>query len=528
VQQHSFVLYLFICSFHSEEHQLFPFLSIHPSHAMSTSENRDLKPSDEPAPGLRLSDFKKVSDNGFGDGNNAYAHTMAWFKGRLYVGTTRANLCLIKNSVNIEIDRWPVECPNPVYSRDFEYQQARAEIWRYTPEHSLWERVYQAPIVTGQHGKEMSRELGYRGIVVYQAPSDPNPCLYLTNWSRSHGDGPIILRSEDGDSFEAVPNSINTIQPVNSVRSLTQFKGMLFTAPTGAGKGNPNTSGVPTIYVTTDPNNTPWQPANKAGFSVSGNATIFEMATFDDWLYAGTLNNEGFQLWRTQALGKPPFNWELVVERGAGRGALNQGVVSLQVFKGALYLGTGIQNGGYDHTNDIGPAGAEIIRVNSDSSWDLIVGDARTLDDKRIEPLSGLRSGFGNLFNGYIWRMRSHDGWLYASTMEWSMTLAYADLDKRPPKVRQVLGEVGQEAVVKHQGGFDLWRTADGENWLPVDRRGFDNPYNYGLRTMTSTPRGLFIGTANPFGPRALVRKGDDWEYADNPQGGCEIWLGNR
>lgn len=482
----------------------------------------------EPQPGLRLADFRKISANGFGDGNNAYAHTMAWFQNRLYVGTTRANLCLIKNSVNLKIDHWPVECPNPVYSEAFEYEQARAEIWRYTPEQEQWERVYQAPIVTGSHGREMSRELGYRGIIVYQAPSDPHPCLYLTTWSRSFGNGPVVLRSEDGDSFGVVPHPINTLQPVNSVRSLKQFNGMLFTAPTGAGKGNPNTSGVPTIYVTTDPNNTDWQPANKPGFGVRGNATIFEMEVFNGWLYAGTLNNSGFQLWRTQAIGKPPFDWELVLERGAGRGSLNQGVVSMCDFKGALYIGTGIQNGGYDHTNDIGPAGAEIVRVHADGSWDLIVGDTRSVDGHTVRPLSGLPAGFGNLFNGYLWRMREHDGWLYASTMEWSTTLSYADLNTRPAKVRKVFGQIGLDTIVKHQAGFDLWRSCDGENWLPVDRQGFGNQYNYGLRTMMSTPHGLFIGTANPFGPRVSIKNGDIWEYADNPKGGCEIWLGSR
>lgn len=482
----------------------------------------------EPQPGLRFSDFRKISENGFGDGNNAYAHTMAWFKGRLYVGTTRANLCLIKNSVNLELDRWPVECPNRVYSREFEYQQARAEIWRYTPEDERWDRVYQSPIVVGKHGEEMSRELGYRGIIVYQAPSDPHPCLYLTNWSRSHGEGPIILRSEDGDSFQVVPKPIDTITPINSVRSLTQFRGKLFTAPTGAGKGNPNTSGVPTIYVTDDPNSQQWHPANIPGFGDPTNATIFEMEVFENWLYAGTLNNNGFQLWRTRAEGKPPYAWELVIERGAGRGSLNQGIVSMAPFKGALYIGTGIQNGGYDHTHNIGPAGAEIIRVTREGDWDLIVGDKRHIDGRVTQPLSGLPAGFGNLFNGYIWRMREHQGWLYAGTMEWSNTLAYAELEKRPPKVAKVLAEVGQQTVVERQGGFDLWRTFDGVNWVPVDRRGFDNCYNYGLRTMTSTPLGLFIGTANPFGPRVLNHGDQGWEYIDNPKGGCEIWLGNR
>jgi hypothetical protein len=58
-------------------------------------------------------------------------------------------------------------------------------------------------------------------------------------------------------------------------------------------------------------------------------------------------------------------------------GGLNQAAVSMIGFRDALYVGTGIQNGGYDWRNKIGPAAAEIIRVNADGSWDIIVGNAR-------------------------------------------------------------------------------------------------------------------------------------------------------
>jgi len=43
-------------------------------------------------PGLREDNFRKICVNGFGDPLNAYPHSMMWFKDRLYVATTRANL----------------------------------------------------------------------------------------------------------------------------------------------------------------------------------------------------------------------------------------------------------------------------------------------------------------------------------------------------------------------------------------------------------------------------------------------------
>jgi hypothetical protein len=124
--------------------------------------------------------------------------------------------------------------------------------------------------------------------------------------------------------------------------------------------------------------------------------------------------------------------------------------------------------------------------------------------------------------------MAVHEGWLYAGTMEWSVTMTYTDFTNRPPLIRKLFEGVGAENIVHQQGGFDLWRTSDGENWIPVSKRGFDNPYNYGIRTLVSTPHGLFLGTANPFGPRVAKRIDGSWQYVDNPRGGCEIWLGNR
>ena len=165
-------------------------------------------------------------------------------------------------------------------------------------------------------------------------------------------------------------------------------------------------------------------------------ATVYELAVLGDYLYAGTGGLSGFQIWKTDGEGKPPFRWEKVLDGGAGRGALNQGAVAMTAFGDALYIGTGIQNGGYDWRFKIGPAAAEIIRLNADGSWDIIVGNAR---DGR-NPLSGLFAGFNNYFAGYVWRMGVHQGWLYAGTLDWSLILGYTDLKKKPMRISRVSG----------------------------------------------------------------------------------------
>lgn len=54
-------------------------------------------------------------------------------------------------------------------------------------------------------------------------------------------------------------------------------------------------------------------------------------------------------------------------------------------------------------------------------------------------------------------------------------------------------------AVRNDVWGFELYKSADGENFEPVTVDGFGDKYNYGARTLLSTDNGLYIGTANPF-----------------------------
>ena len=200
----------------------------------------------------------------------------------------------------------------------------------------------------------------------------------------------------------------------------------------------------------------------------------------------------------------------------------------MKAFKGSLYVSTGIQNGGHDLTNNIGPAASEVLRINPDDSWDLIVGTTRDTPEGKRTPLSALPPGFGNPFNGYFWSMEVHDGWLYVGTMDAAIWTRYMKLETYPKALRHIVSSVGIEKILEQHAGCDIWRTADGENWLPITRTGFDNEYNYGVRNMVSTPHGLFVAMANPFGPEVAVRDGDGWKYEYNPRGGCEIWHGSR
>ena len=475
--------------------------------------------------------FRRIAVNGFGDPLNAYAHTMAAFDGRVYVGTTRANLCMVKVNNPSAMRVWPTECPP-----DVDDLNRRAEVWAFNCSDDTWQRVFVSPMVVGHEGRRVARDIGYRGMSVFQAPGDARPSLYICGWSPSRAARPpAMLRSTNGRRFNVL-NAPAAGAGLNTYRLLFPYGGRLYTSPTGQTAGwkggvfqgsAQNVAGTPTVFENADPARRRWRAVSRPGFGDPQNLTVFELAESGGALYAGTLNpHAGFQIWKTDARGRAPYAWRKVIGDGAYRGNLNECATSMVEFRGALYVGTGIQNGGYDYKYRVGPAGAELIRIHPDGTWDLLVGRMRETPDGTKRPLSGYGPGFDDFYNAYFWRMAVHDGWLYVGTYKWTVFLPYLPLEKWPSHAATLVKSTGAERIVEEDGGFDLWRSQDGVHWEPVTLTGFDNPYNYGVRTMVSTPQGLFIGTANPFGPKVATQQKGKWSYMPNPRGGLEVWLG--
>ncbi|NES94071.1 MAG: class I SAM-dependent methyltransferase [Desertifilum sp. SIO1I2] len=482
----------------------------------------------EPSSGLRRENFTRISKNGFGDRYNGISHSMSYFQGKVYVGTSRCNLQMIAVNNPPSTAVWPVKCPENVYQLD-----RRAQIWCYDPTNPAggWTNAYTAPWVTGSDGTEVPQDMGYRGQAIFQGTSDSAPTLYVCTWSPSKGPAPQLLRSQEGLHFERVGSLGSGDRSFNTFRTLYPFKGRLFTAPTGRTKGYGQADDCmaeATVYVTCDPLTQPWQAASPPSFNDPTNLTAFEMVEFNNHLYVGTVNaTSGYQIWKTKAEGDPPYQWTQVLANGAYRGNLNEMPVSMTVFNNALYIGSGIQNGGYDKVYHIGPAGAELIRIYPDDTWDLIVGEARLTPHGYKYPLSDIGPGFDSLFNAHFWRSVVYEGWLYVSTYNWSIFLPYLSQQNWSNTFKKRIQKLGIHNIVQKWGGCDLWRTQDGVRWLPVSRNGLDNPYNYGIRTMVPTPHGLFLGTANTFGPEVCLRvSSGEWTYAPNPSSGTEVWLG--
>ncbi|MGV6849699.1 MAG: NAD-dependent epimerase/dehydratase family protein [Marinibacterium sp.] len=473
---------------------------------------------------LTAGNFRQLAKNGIGDPANAYVHGMEWFEGRLYCGMTRNSFKLLKLFPPIDppaLDPWVVDVPPSVEDLDMQGQ-----IWRWTPGTDSWEMAYRSPLIPGKHGKPAPRDLGYRGAHVFQGKSDSKPNLYVSTMSTVlRGCAAHVLRSEDGLNFEPACEPGIGNDNISTFRELVSFDGYLYAPPAGEGiQFNSNRTGV--IKRSNDPRPGNWEVAMDLGFGDPTNNGVFMMTVANNQLYAGTFNNyEGYQIWTTPPCGDGPLQWRKVIDKGAYRGPLSEIAMAMVEFNGALYVGSSIQNGGYDRTNLVGPAAGEIIRIWPDDSWDLLVGLPRDTPDGMKYPLSGIGPGFDNIFSGYTWRMCVHDGWLYTTTFDWSVFLQYAH---RPsPTAKKLVQAHSFEQMAQVGSGFEMWRTRDGVNWMPVTINGMNNPYNYGGRTMVSTPKGLAVGTANVFGGKSPARFASRWQYVENPDGGTEVFLGD-
>jgi hypothetical protein len=426
--------------------------------------------------------MRAIAERGFGQADNGYAWSMAWFRGRLYVGTARDPLCVEHATMEFYFPasgayrQHPapdIRCPPTIHDADL-----RAEIWRYAPRTGRWDRVYRSPRLPNPRapGTMIARDIGYRGMAVLREPGRP-PALYVAGLTagefvpalRRRGP-PRILRTTDGGHFRAVRGRAGVIRgpaglqrPVG-YRAMAVLDGELYVTAGGGLTGD----GV--VLRVDDPGGRSprFEQVSPQGLAV------FELEAFDGRLYAGTGDSrQGYGVWRLG--GGPRPEWEPVVTGGAGRGPVVTSVVSMETYRGRLYVGAS----GWGTAFPV----SELISIDPGGRWDVVVGSARDAGDGRLRaPVSGFPDGFGNAFNMHFWRMQAYRGALLLGTNDWSWWL------------RDVRG-LGKR--MRSEFGFDLYATCDGARWWVATRDGFGRATDFGVRTLAASPAGLFIGTTN-------------------------------
>lgn len=451
--------------------------------------------------------YQQTVPRGFGDRNNSWAQAMIYWRGHVYVGTSRQSVCtslygiyqfavaLVSKSFADTFLPYPPRDPDLSCAPDAADLALQAEIWRAAPETNVWKRVFQSPAtldnpgpgapVPPRVGKKLPYEISIRGFAAH-TESDGTEALYAFGinstvlWDRSKLPPPRILRTTDGVNWTSLPQAPGTFLhdlPFNpdhsSFRSPVSLDGKLFVLSGPIfGQGSLIGSANPA-------------QGNNAWFLASPPGLLFyELRAFNGWLYVGGFDpSAGYAVFKTRVTGPPPYQLTTVIPAGAFLTVRpSKSVVSMHVYRGRLYVGTATQT--------------EIIRINPDDTWDLVIGPPRvalspTGGAEWKYPISGLDAGFGHTLNDHAWQMDDPYGYLYVGTYNAST----------PTRLDPVNGP-----LLKHNMGAHLYRTPDGWYYNPITTNGFTNLYDpyggifdYGIRTMVSTPFGPFLGTANDY-----------------------------
>jgi hypothetical protein len=227
---------------------------------------------------------------------------------------------------------------------------------------------------------------------------------------------------------------------------------------------------------------------------------FYDMAVFNGWLYLGGYNSAGtsYQVFKTNAQGSPPYQLITVVPQA---GYLtnpfpSQSVVSMYVHNNRLYVGTATFT--------------EVLRINTDDTWDVVVGNPRQVPTSNggsqwKYPLSNLGAGFGLTFNDHAWQMDDDYGYLYIGTYNASTP---SRLASNPPySGSQLYPYMGAHLYTTASDWYMNPVTTNGfASTSPISSSAYAHPadpdggiFDYGFRTMASTPYGFFVGTANDY-----------------------------
>ncbi len=477
-------------------------------------------------------DFCKIATHGFDSAMNNYAWSMASFKDSLYVGTGRNNPYMLNLELNILPDlpssiTKPHGAPGTLQWANDE----RAEIWRYRG--GVWKKVYQSPVL--KIGDQyVPKEWGLRDMTIF-TDCNGEEALYVSSRGITAGPGYLLLKSTDGLNWQQVPTPP---EMGGQSRALLVHNGKLYVG-TGADLVGPGRSQIWATDCPTSAAN--WSLVADFTTPDAGNTATPCLASFNGNIYAGTQNTaSGYQVFRSTVPDptNPNTDWQLVVQYGGGDEA-NYWAGTMHPFNGKLYVGS--------MSLPLETAkGFEVIRIATDDTYELVIGDTTPYKAPpgppvTRTPVSGWPAGFGNILNLYCWSMEERDGVLYLGTFDATTILGriieemdidlLGILDLSPEISNGITAGIRQMIPVLQANGVDtdillmydqladaiesgisqaildalilfgaadMWKTPEGNLWLPVTLDGFNNADNYGIRNILSDDS-LYVGTANPF-----------------------------
>ena len=353
---------------------------------------------------------RQINVDGFGDRTNQYAWSMITFNNSLYIGTLN-----VKNGV-IGIEAFSV-------GKLFETNGA--QIYKGNV---LNNGTYSWQCVLSK-GNGNHWNFGVRNLKVVNN--------YLYGVTGNYMTGFELWQTNDGINWKIIISNGFDNRDNDSGRGLIAYKNYLY-----IGVNNGQTGGK--IYrrqLQTDGDfvmGSEWEIITNNGFDDPSNIWFSGFAEYIGYLYVGTFNRDGMQLFRSI---NGTYFENIFINGNGDKNDWN--AMKLYVFQSRLYIGT-------------------MNIVNGASLW-------RNVDDDGKVFETVFTSGNTDRYNSYVWQMVEYNDRLYVGTLNIDNNLEFILYSSSNP-------------------GYDPWVIETGD--------AFGNPYQYGLRTMDVYENKLIIGTA--------------------------------
>ncbi|PWB76532.1 MAG: hypothetical protein C3F07_03570 [Anaerolineales bacterium] len=317
------------------------------------------------------------------------------------------------------------------------------------------------------------------------------------------GTGAQLWRMDTSGNWNAVmTNGFGDVTNLG-IDHLIEFNGMLYAGTWNGTLTSPYYLNGGQVWRSSDGSS--WEQVVSNGFGDPTNSEVMRFVVFKNQIYAGTWSysdTDGAEIWRSSS--GESGSWTKVVSNGFGE-ASNRGIVTMEVFNGALYAGTRSRDGSGNAT------GAEIWRSTNGSDWTRVsdgFGDIKTDTISGLESFNDyLYAGTGRwdsatqtYIGGQIWRCSQVSGCDDVSDWQLIMDDGFGEIQNRYIGAFAVFTGQLYTVTYNRQSGLAVWRTANGTNWKHIVFNGFGDSNNLGpfwdsgIATFNNQ---LFVGTAN-------------------------------
>ncbi|MFA5157921.1 MAG: cadherin repeat domain-containing protein [Patescibacteria group bacterium] len=274
------------------------------------------------------------------------------------------------------------------------------------------------------------------------------------------------------DGFGDANNSV--------VTRLTIFNDQIYATVSPLVTGFPITYPGVRIYRSSDGNS--WTKVNTDGFGSADNEDGVSIV-YNNALYTGTTNDNGFQLWKTTN----GTDYTQIGTSGFGD-TDNDGVFGMEIFNNKLYLSV-----------EDTVSGGAIYRLDSDTSWTQVntsgFGSNNNTNIFSLKAFGGnLYAGTANSTNGaQVWRSADGTSWTQANTSGFN-----GDINNNFISTFFYLGDYLYAGTYNTTTGTEVWRSSNGTTWAQVNTDGFGSAGTYWSGDVVAVVNGtIYLGTAN-------------------------------